>query len=63
MHYSFLALFFCSQQFRFHSEIMSLHGFHFEVKATKEDNTYSFFIEVGRHSKSMRQILQNAIPL
>ncbi|CAH3124409.1 unnamed protein product [Porites lobata] len=39
--------FILEEHLKYHSEIMSLHGFHFEVKATKDDtgSKYSFYLQ------------------
>ncbi|CAH3142274.1 unnamed protein product [Pocillopora meandrina] len=39
--------FILEEHLKYHSEIMSLHGFHFEIKAVKDemDSKYSFFLQ------------------
>lgn len=39
--------FILEEHLKYHSEIMSLHGFHFEVKATRDDmgSKYSFYLQ------------------
>ena len=46
---SSVLFFFRMQHLKYHSEIMSLHGFHFEMKAVRDeiDSKYSFFLQVG----------------
>ncbi|PFX30299.1 BTB/POZ domain-containing protein 16 [Stylophora pistillata] len=40
--------FILEEHLKYHSEIMSLHGFHFEIKAVKDESNskYSFFLQV-----------------
>lgn len=55
--FSFLLGFFCvslpylmSQEPHYHSEILSLHGFHFELKAIRQDtqnHCYQFYMQVN----------------
>lgn len=55
------SLSFSLQHLKYHSEIMSLHGFHFEVKATKDDtgSKYSFYLQVccGFFRKALKLFL------
>ena len=61
------SLSFLLQHLKYHSEIMSLHGFHFEVKATKDDtgSKYSFYLQVccGFFRKALKLFLHFLIKL
>ena len=61
------SLSFSLQHLKYHSEIMSLHGFHFEVKATKDDtgSKYSFYLQVcsGFFRKALKLFLHFLIKL
>ena len=61
------SLSFLLQHLKYHSEIMSLHGFHFEVKATKDDtgSKYSFYLQVcsGFSRKALKLFLHFLIKL
>ena len=35
------------QELPYHSEILSLHGFHFELKTVKTNDTFTFFMQVS----------------
>lgn len=35
------------EELPYHTEILSLHGFHFELKTVKTGDTFTFFMQVS----------------